>query len=694
MSRKPKFPSKRDVIERTPDPAVREMLLHMEQAGIETPFDRFDAQKPHCGFGLSGTCCKNCHMGPCRITPKSPKGVCGADAHVIVARNILRWVAAGVGAHGARGREVMLALKGAAEGNLDIPILGPEKVITTAKSFGIFNDEKSVQEMAGEISMILLEDLCRTLPGPHRTLETLAPKERIAVWRELDILPIGAYHEVFEALHRTTTGTDGDWENLMRQVLRCGLAFAWSSVAGSAIAMDCLYGLPKRSRITTNLGVIQTGSVNVAVHGHSPVLVTAIVKAARRADLIAVAQSKGAEGIRLYGICCSGHSALAKFGDVHPLASAVGAELVLATGAMDLWVADVQDVFPGIMDVAACFHTRVVTTSDSARLPGAIHLGFDHHHSNLAQADELAERIIGMAIDAFHQRDAGKVFIPQARMDAEVGFSVENVLATFGGAPVLREHLTSGRIRGIVNLVGCNNPKVVYEEAVVLVAQALIAHDIIVLTNGCAAYALLKTGYCLPEALQESGSGLREALGPHNLPPVWHMGECLDNARATGMFRAVAEATGEPLKNLPLAFSSPEWSNEKGVGAALGFRLLGLNSYHCIEPPLSGSDKVSRFFYQDTQALLGSVMVVDEDPQSLAARIIADLDDRRTALGWQSPAPPAAMKQSVPQGHGHSHDHGHEHSHGHNHDNSHVHDHSHDNTKEQSPGGHHHSHDH
>jgi carbon-monoxide dehydrogenase catalytic subunit len=482
-------------------------------------------------------------------------------------------------------------------------------------------------------------------------------------------LPIGAYHEVFEALHRTTTGTDGDWENLMRQVLRCGLAFAWSSVAGSAIAMDCLYGLPKRSRITTNLGVIQPASVNIAVHGHSPVLVTAIVKAARRVDLIAEARSIGAEGIRLYGICCSGHSALAKFGDVHPLTSAVGAELAMATGALDLWVADVQDVFPGIMDVAACFHTRVVTTSDSARLPGATHLGFDHHHSNMADADLLADRIIRMAIDSFRERDSGKVFIPQARMDAEVGFSAENVLAAFGGAPVLLDHLKSGRVRGIVNLVGCNNPKVVYEEAVVLVARTLIAHDVIVLTNGCAAYALLKTGYCLPEALQEAGSGLRAALAPHNLPPVWHMGECLDNARATGLFRAVAEASKEPLKRLPLAFSSPEWSNEKGVGAALGFRLLGLDSYHCIEPPVGGSDKVARFFAEDTRELLGSVMVVDHDPCSLADRIIVDFDARRAALGWHQPGQPATTTRM--------HSHPYSNNRGHSHDDHHHPDHRH-----------------
>jgi carbon-monoxide dehydrogenase catalytic subunit len=666
MNRKSKFPNKRDVIERTPDPAVREMLLHMEQAGIESPFDRFDAQKPHCGFGLNGTCCKNCHMGPCKITPKSPKGVCGADAHLIVARNILRWTAAGVAAHGARGREVMLALKGAADGTLDLPILGPEKVVATAKSFGIYEESKTTKQLAGEISLILLEDLCRTLPGPYKTLEALAPPERLERWKELDILPIGAYHEVFEALHRTTTGTDGDWENIARQVLRCGLAFAWSSVVGSSIAMDCLYGLPKRSRISTNLGAIRLDTVNIAVHGHSPVLVAAIVKAARRDDLIKEAKAAGAEAIKLYGICCSGHSALAKFGDITPLANAVGAELTLATGALDLWVADVQDVFPGIMDVAACFHTRVVTTSDSARLPGAEHIAFDHHHSNLDQADVLAERIVRRGIQGYGERQAGKVFIPQARMDAEVGFSVENVLATFGGADVLVDHLKSGRIRGVVNLVGCNNPKLVYEEAIVKVAEELAAHDILALTNGCAAFALLKMGFCLPEGLAGSGEGLNAALKPLDLPPVWHMGECLDNARASAFFRTIAAAAGEPLTRLPLAFSSPEWSNEKGIGAALGFRLLGLNSYHCITPPVAGSDKVSRFFYEGTQELVGAVMVVDPDPVKLAGRIVADFDQRRAELGWQSPAPPLTTRLTqINQQlqHEHAHAHGHQHTH-------------------------------
>lgn len=672
-TRHPKFPAKADVIARTPDPAIRQMLQHMEQAGIETPFDRFDAQKPHCGFGLNGTCCKNCHMGPCKITPKSPKGVCGADAHLIVARNILRWTAAGVAAHGARGREVMLALKGAADGTLNLPILGPEKVVATAKSFRIYEETKTTKQLAGEIALILLEDLCRTLPGPYKTLEALAPPERLERWKELDILPIGAYHEVFEALHRTTTGTDGDWENIARQVLRCGLAFAWSSVVGSSIAIDCLYGLPKRSRISTNLGAIRLETVNIAVHGHSPVLVAAIVKAARRDDLIKEAKAAGAETIKLYGICCSGHSALAKFGDITPLANAVGAELTLATGALDLWVADVQDVFPGIMDVAACFHTRVVTTSDSARLPGAEHIAFDHHHSNLEQADVLAERIVRRGIQGYGERQAGKVFIPQARMDAEVGFSVENVLDIFGSADVLVDHLKSGRIRGVVNLVGCNNPKLVYEEAIVKVAEELAAHDILALTNGCAAFALLKMGFCLPEGLAGAGEGLNAALKPLDLPPVWHMGECLDNARASAFFRTIAAAAGETLTRLPLAFSSPEWSNEKGIGAALGFRLLGLNSYHCITPPVAGSDKVSRFFYEGTQELVGAVMVVDPDPVKLAGRIVADFDQRRMELGWQRPAPPLTTRLTQINQQLH-HEHAHAHWHHHTHEGEHHHE--------------------
>lgn len=626
------FPSKADVLEKTPDPAVRQMIVRMTEIGAETVFDRFDAQKAYCGYGLEGTCCRICNMGPCTVTPRSPRGACGADGDVIVARNILRWVAAGVASHGARGREVLLALKAAAEGRYEQGIKGVDKAKAVARSFGLDVEGKSVEALAGEIADILLEDFARTLPGEHRTIKAMAPPERIARWQELDILPVGAYHEVFEALHRTGTGTDGDWENLMRQLLRCGLAFAWTSVLGSSIGMDILYGPPRRDRIAANLGALDPDYVNIAIHGHSPVMPMAIVEAADEPELQQLARAAGAKGIRFFGICCSGLSSLYRHGGINPLANAVGAELVLGTGAIDLWVADVQDIYPSIMDVAKCFHTRVVTTNDSCRLPGAEHIGFDHHHSKLGAAREFARQIITLGIRQFPLRHSANLFVPRQQMDAEIGFSIENITATFGGLGKLLDKLRSGQIRGIINLVGCNNPKVLYEKTVCDVADGLLANDILILTNGCASFPLLKLGYCNAQGRAKAGPGLRAVLDEYDLPPALHMGECLDNARASGLFRALADLAGVPIKAMPFGFASPEWSNEKGVGASLGFRLLGLSSYHCVPAPIGGSAAVSRFFYEDTEALLGGKMVIELDPQRLVERIVHDLDLRRGKL--------------------------------------------------------------
>ena len=238
------FPSKQDVIDNTPDPAVKELLIHMENLGIDNAFDRFDKQKPHCSFGLAGICCKICNMGPCRITAKSPKGVCGADADLIVARNLLRSAAAGAAQHGMHAREVMLSLKWAAEGKLDVPIIGKQKIISTAEAFGISTNHRTLRHIAGDLADVLLEDLSRTVPDDYRTIKALAPPERQQVWKDLDILPISAYHEVFEAYHKSGCATDGDWKSIMQQFLRCGLAFTFSGVVGASVATDSLTLFP------------------------------------------------------------------------------------------------------------------------------------------------------------------------------------------------------------------------------------------------------------------------------------------------------------------------------------------------------------------------------------------------------------------------------------------------------------------
>ena len=629
------FPSKDEVLENTPDPAVREMILRQNQLGFDTTFDRFDSQQPQCGFGMAGICCKICNMGPCKITSKSPKGVCGADADLIVARNLLRSAAAGAAQHGMHGREVILSLKWAAEGKLDLPILGQQKIKDTAKAFGIKTERRSIKKIASELADILLEDMSRTVPGDYKIIEALGSEERKKVWKELDILPISAYHEVFEAYHKTGVGTDGDWKSVMQQFLRCGLAFTYSGVVSTSIATDGLFGVGDRVTSKVNIGALKKGYVNIAVHGHLPTLVSEIVRVGQEEKFINLAKEAGAKGIRFYGICCSGLSAMYRYAGVIPLSNAVSAELVLGTGALDLWIADVQDVFPSIMEVAKCFRTTVVTTSESARLPGAERFEYDHHHSNIGETRELAEKIVLRGIESFKDRQGIPVYIPPYEVDAEVGFSPEYVHKHYGSMKPLYEAVKEGKILGIVNIVGCNNPKVVYEKCVIDVANALLRNNILILTNGCASFPLMKMGYCNVSGQEHAGESLKEFLG--DLPPVWHVGECIDNTKSSGIFAGVAGEAGKPLYEMPFAFSSPEWSNEKGIDAALGFRLMGINSYHCVEAQIHGSKNVIEFLKEGTKEMLGSVMVVDTNPDSLGEKIVADIIEKRKALGWAVP---------------------------------------------------------
>lgn len=631
------FPTKQDVIDSTADPAVRDMLLHLEQLGAETGFDRFDAQKPQCSFGQAGVCCRICTMGPCKITAKAPRGVCGADADLIVARNLLRMAAAGVSQHGMHAREVILSLKWAAEGKLNIPIVGEYKIKQTAEAFGIKTKGRQLKFIASDLANVLLEDLSRTEPGEYKTIKALAPPERQKVWESLDLIPISAYHEVFESYHKTGVGTDGDWKSILQQFLRCGLAFTFSTVVASNIATDSLFGVGDRVTAKTNIGALKPGCVNIALHGHLPTLVSEIVKLGQSERYENLAKEAGAEGIQFYGICCSGLSALYRYENIIPLSNALTAELVMGTGALDLWVADVQDVFPGIMNVAKCTRTKVITTSDSARLPGAEHIAYDHRHTNIGETRELAETILSKAIESFVSRRDVPVFIPPYEVEAEVGFSVEYIHKRFGGFAPLAEALKSGQILGVVNMVGCSNPKVLYERATVDVADVLLKSNVLILTNGCASFPLMKLGYCnVQDGQRKAGKSLREFLG-NDLPPVWHVGECIDNCRSSNIFGGIAGEVGQFLYEMPFAFTSPEWGNEKGVDAALGFRMMGITSYHCVEAPIFGSANVINFLKNETKDLLGSSMVVNTDPAALGKQIVEDLIEKRRALGWAVP---------------------------------------------------------
>lgn len=384
-----------------------------------------------------------------------------------------------------------------------------------------------------------------------------------------------------------------------------------------------------------NIGALKKNSVNIAVHGHMPTLVSEIVRLGQSEEYIEKAKLAGADGIQFYGICCTGLSAMYRYNNVIPLCNPPGAELVLSTGALDLWVADVQDIYPSIMNAANCFKTTVITTEDSTKLPGAEHIAYDHTHSNIGETNKIAKTIMERAIKSYKDRKGISKYIPPYEVEAELGFSVESVTTALGGFKPLADALESGQIRGIVNLVGCTNPKTVYERCIVDVADILLKNDILILTNGCASFPLLKLGYCNMEAVEtKCGEGLKAFLNKYNMPPVWHVGECVDNTRSTGILAGTAGVLGKSLHEMPYAQSSPEWANEKGVGAALAFRLLGLNSYHCVEPQTFGSPNVTKFLKEDTGKMGLGVMVVNTDPQVLGNQIVSDFNKKRKALKW------------------------------------------------------------
>jgi len=453
---------------------------------------------------------------------------------------------------------------------------------------GIDIKGKTIESIALKVADALLEDLSRAVPDKHKTLNGFATPERIKVWKDLDILPVGLitkYLKPFIEQPQEPMETRG---TLCISSCAAVLLLFGTRALGFSIALDSLFGLLERDTVKTNIEALKEGGVNIAVRGHSSLLVSEIIKQGRSEEFVCLARENGAEGIKFYGICCSGLSAMYRYGGVIPLSNAIGAELILGTGALDLWVADVQDVFPMIVDVAKCFKTTVVTTSDSARLPGAEHYGYDHTHSNLNETKNLAKKIIRRAIESFAARRDIPVFIPNYEVNAEIGFSLEYAVSHFGSINAISDAFNEGRITGVVNLVGYSNTRIIYEKSVVDVAAKLIENNILVLTNGCASFPLMKLGFCNQSGFERTGRKLRGFLEPA-LSPVWHMGECIDNARASALFRALSDALGKEIKKMPFALTSQEWSNEIGMGAALAVRcgLFNWNKllffkFHCF----------------------------------------------------------------------------------------------------------------
>jgi len=612
---------------------ARAMISRAREEGIETVWDRLAAQQPQCGYCAMGVSCRNCAMGPCRVDPfgEGPqKGVCGADADVIVARNLGRTIAAGASAHSDHGRDILEVFAELAEGKTSgYEIRDPDKLRALAEEWGLGTEGRETLEIAQDLATAMMEDF-----GTRKSSLGFAvrvPSQRTERWAELGITPRGIDRENVEMLHRTHMGVDNDYVNTLLHCLRTSLSDGWGGSMVATELSDVMFGTPKPVLSRVNLGALKPESVNIALHGHNPMLSDVIVQAAADPELVQMAKDKGADGINLVGLCCTGNELQMRRG-IPMAGNHLMQELVLLTGALDAMVVDYQCIMPAVTDVAKCFHTEVISTADKAKFTGATHISFDPRRGL-----EIGKQIVRRGVEAYGNRNPERVRIPDGTVEMMAGFSVEAILGALGGTPEpLVDAIKAGKIRGAVGVVGCNNPKIQQDYGHVMLTRRLIENDILVLVTGCSSIANGKAGQMMPEAAQMAGPGLREVCQALGIPPVLHMGSCVDNTRILVLAAALAKHLGVDISQLPLAGAAPEWYSEKAVSIGAYVVASGIYTVLGVQPPIFGSRNVVKLLAQDLDDVVGAKFGVEADPEKAAVLIRKHIEAKRAALGLES----------------------------------------------------------
>jgi len=619
---------------RVTDNASLQMLEKAQADCVDTCFNRADTQKNQCGFGKSGVCCRICHMGPCRITPKAPKGICGATADTIVARNFLREVVGGTSAHSDHGRHLVLLLRDVAKGEAHGYQIKDEKALRyAARLYKVEEAGREANDVALELAKLFLEEF--SAQEEHLKTLDLAPQKRQSLWEQKKIKPNGIDRMVVEAMHRTTMGVDHDYRNLLSHAFRTSLADGWGGARVASIVSDILFGSPAPVKSTSNLGVLQEDTVNILIHGHEPALSEILTVAVADPEIKEYAKQAGAEGITLAGICCTANEILMRHG-VPVAGNVLQQELAIVTGAVEMMIIDVQCCMPSLPDVAKSYHTEIISTTDIAKTIGADHVSVSHNNP-LAEAKELVKR----AIDNFKNRDADKIQIPKDKAPLVAGFSVDAIKYMLGGTyrasfRPLNDAIIANRIVGVVGIVGCNNAKQKADDYVSVLTKELIKRNVLVLQTGCAAIASAKAGLLRPEvALTHAGDGLREVCETVGMPPVLHMGSCVDNAR---VLEAATEIVlegglGDDLSMIPAVGVAPEWMSEKAIAIGCYFVASGVDVVLGNPFYTGGSENVNNYLHGGATEDYGACFHLIEDPMEAADRILELLNARREALG-------------------------------------------------------------
>jgi len=632
-------------MEKSRDKATLQMIDVARDQGIKLTWDRYQKQLPQCGFGELGLCCRHCLQGPCRIDPLGngpTAGVCGAGADTMVARGLARAVAAGTASHGGHAKHLAHTLLRAAEGKApDYPVKDESKLKAVAERIGVACDGRSINDIAADVARAALAEFSEK-ETPLAWAATTVTKGRVETYAKLGVIPTGVDSHVADLMHRTTYGVDADPVNLLLGTIKCALA-DYSACHLATDLADILFGTPKPVVSSANLGVLKEDAVNIALHGHNPLLSDMVAQVCSEEDLINMAKTAGASaGINVVGICCTGNEILLRHGV--PLAtSSVSQETAILTGALDAMVVDYQCIMPALTNVAECFHTKVMTTMSIAKIPGAEHIDFSED-----TARESARKVIVAAIDNYKKRDPARINIPTTKTPAIAGFSTEAIIGALSlvdkedPLKPLIDNIVNGNIKGVCLFAGCNTVKVAQDANYIEMLKVLAKNNVLILATGCASGAFAREGFLTGEATNKyAGDGLKEVLtaigqaaglgGP--LPPVLHMGSCVDNSRAADVAVAVANKLNVDLDKLPVVASAPEPVSEKAVSIGTWAIAAGLPTHLGIVPPVVGSKVVTEVLTATAKDLIGGFFIVEPDPVKAAEALLAVISERRQGLG-------------------------------------------------------------
>ena len=617
--------------------ATASLLETGAKVGADSWQQRVKNQTPHCGFGEAGTCCRICSMGPCRITKKAPRGICGCDVHGIVGRNYLRFTAGGSATHSDHGRSIAHTLY-LAKPDGAYQVKDPEKLKRIAKEWDIETENKDIYDLAHEVALTGLMEYGK--PFGTQRFTKRAPEHTQELWDKAGITPRAIDREVSQSMHMTHMGCSSLPEALIRQSLRAGLSDGWGgSMMGTELS-DVLFGTPKPVDTEANIGVMEKDMVNIVVHGHDPSLSEMVVFYAQDPEMIALAKANGAKGINVCGVCCTANEVAMRHG-IPMAGNFLQQENVVLTGACEAIVVDVQCIFPALGPLSKCFHTKFVTTSPIARMPDSEYIEF--HEETAA---ENAKAIVKMAVENFQNRNQDLVNIPQLKSKARVGYSVEAIKKCLDGVTnshvdelgtlkPLADVVKAGVLRGAVAMVGCNNPKVRPDTAHIELMKKLLKNDIIVVVSGCSAQAAAKAGLMDPEAKDYCGEGLKRVCELVGIPPVLHMGSCVDISRMMILASDLAKDWGCNISQIPLCGCAPEWMSEKAVSIGNYVVSTGIDTFLGVDPYSKGSSEVTELLQGETgiKTWVEANYTVELDIEKMGDMMIERIEQKRAALG-------------------------------------------------------------